>query len=334
MRGRNETDVEIRKEGRNFMDNPYLLILASSLLACGMSAFRKEYQRRKDATLKSTVSFMLISSLFVVLVGIVYGAITNFAIISNLDGVTFALAVAFALILTVNTCLCIFAAKYGSLAIVSTFATLGTLVISTFYGLISNPTKNKLGVFSIIGLVLAVSIIVLSFIQARKRDVTDKEEKKLRDNKKFLSFCIAIFFFNGSALSVYSLFTENRAEYGGLNFIFLYLFLCVVLCALILGAIALFTREKSLEQAERKNKTLDVKPTLCALGYGVLSISSEFCAITTTSLLPIVIQAPLSFAVSVIIVAIVDYLIYKQKLTKIQLVQMGLAIVCAVCFAL
>ena len=317
------------------MDNPYLLIVVSSLFLCGMSAFRKEYQRRVDATLKSTVLFMLISSLFVVLVGVVYCLITDFSIIYRLDGVVFTLAATFAFILTVNTCLCIFAAKYGSLAIVSTFATLGTLVISTFYGLLSDPVRNRLNAFNILGLVIAVVIIALSFLQACKSDSDDSTGIEGRNNKKFLIFCIAIFLFNGSALSVYSMFTAHQAEYGGLNFIFLYLFLCVVLCGLILGAITLFTKKKNAEQTvERENKSFDFKPVFCALGYGVVFIISEFCAITTTSLLPIVIQAPLSFAISVITVAIVDYLIYKQKLTKIQFIQMGLAIVCAVCFAL
>jgi len=50
--------------------------------------------------------------------------------------------------------------------------------------------------------------------------------------------------------------------------------------------------------------------------------------------LPIVIQAPLSFAMDVIIVATIDYLIYKQKLTKIQLLQIGLAILSGICFSL
>ena len=317
------------------MDNRYLLLVACSLLACGMSAFRKEYQRRVDATLKSTVFFMIVSSLFIVLVGVVYCLITDFSIIYKLDGLVFALAATFAFILTVNTCLCIFAAKYGSLAIVSTFATLGTLVISTFYGLISDPVRNRLNVFNVIGLVIAVLIIALSFLQTYKANSAETENSKTQNNKKFLIFCIAIFLFNGSALSVYSMFTSHRAEYGGLNFIFLYLLLCVVLCILILGVVAFLEKRKGImKNVEKKNQKINYKPVLCALGYGVLSITSEFFAITTTSLLPIVIQAPLSFAVSVIIVAIVDYLIYKQKLTKIQLIQMGLAIVCAVCFAL
>ena len=76
------------------------------------------------------------------------------------------------------------------------------------------------------------------------------------------------------------------------------------------------------------------KPLVCSLIYGVIFFCAEFCALTTTSILPIVIQAPLSFAMNVVIVAIVDYLIYKQKLTKIQLIQIALAILSGVCFAL
>ena len=75
------------------------------------------------------------------------------------------------------------------------------------------------------------------------------------------------------------------------------------------------------------------KPLVCSLIYGVVFFAAEFCSLTTTSLLPIVVQAPLSFAMDVIIVATVDYLIYKQKLTKIQLLQIGLAILSGGCFA-
>ena len=132
------------------------------------------------------------------------------------------------------------------LAMISTFATLGTLVISTLYGLVSDPVRNRLNIFNVIGLIIAVTIIALSFLQAYKANSVEIEEGKPQNNKKFLMFCIAIFLFNGSALSVYSMFTSQRAEYGGLNFIFLYLFLCVVLCALILGAAALL--EKTVAQ--------------------------------------------------------------------------------------
>ena len=215
------------------MEWSYLLILLSSVLLCGMSAVRKEYQRNADATLKSTLVFMGISSLFVCIIGIIYACATNFALVKNADGLVVGLSILFAFILTVNTCLCIFGAKYGSLAILTMFATLGTLVISTLYGLITNPMLNKLNAFNIIGLCIAVVIIALSFFEEVKKK-KQEECNNSKSSKIFIFICLAVFIFNGSALSVYSLFTSNRLEYGGFNFIFLYLFFCTVLCGFIL----------------------------------------------------------------------------------------------------
>lgn len=307
----------------------YLLILLSATLTCAMSAVRKEYQRKADANLKSTLVFMWVSSLFVCFIGVIYCCFTDFALIRQADGFVVGLGALFAFILTVNTCLCIFGAKYGSLAMVTTFATLGTLVISTAYGLISDPIKNKLSIFNVIGLILAVVIIVLSFIGNKTQEMNKSENK---NNKIFIFICLAIFLFNGSALSVYSIFTTYRAKYGGFNFIFLYLFFSVLLCSL--GIVASYIIDKKKGETFSVKECVKTRPLICTLAYGVVFSMAEFCSLTTTSLLPIVIQAPLSFAMNVVIVAIVDYLIYKQKLTKIQVIQIGLAILSGIGFAL
>ncbi len=305
------------------------MILLNSVFMCVMAAMRKEYQRKADANLKSTLIFMGVSSLFVCLIGLGYCVFTEFALIKQVDGFVVGLGALFAFILTVNTCLCIFGAKHGSLAMITTFATLGTLVISTVYGLITDSAKNKLSVFNCIGLALAVAIVVLSFIGNR----SNKEQIGENKNKKvFIFICLAVFLFNGSALSVYSIFTSNRENYGGFNFIFLYLFFCVLICTIALGVLYIINKKKQLPFAMKD--CVSGKALICSLIYGIVFFFAEFCALTTTSILPIVIQAPLSFTMNVVIVAVVDYLIYKQKLTKMQLFQIGLAILSGVCFAL
>ena len=143
--------------------------------------------------------------------------------------------------------------------------------------------------------------------------------------------CLSVFLFNGVALSVSSMFTSNRLNYGGFNFIFLYLFFCLVICLVALAILFAVNKKKT---GCNLKECVTRKTLVCSIVYGVVFFFSEFCALTTTSLLPIVIQAPLSFAMNVVMVAIVDYLIYKQKLTKIQLVQMGLAIISGILFAL
>ena len=311
-----------------------MLLLISTVFLCAMSAVRKEYQRRVDATLKSTLIFMCVSSLFVCLIGVIYCCLTDFKLIKELDAFVVGLSVAFAFILTVNTCVGIFGAKYGSLAVLIMFATLGTLVISTVYGLLSDPVKNKLSGFTVVGLCLVVGIIILSFVgdRLKVKETGEAEKRNEKSGKIFIFLCLVAFLFNGVALSAYSIFTSNRPNYGGFNFIFLYLFFCVLICSLVLAV--LFSIDKKKKRQLEIKKCVSGKALALSIGYGVVFFLSEFCALTTTSLLPIVIQAPLSFAMNVVMVAIVDYLLYKQKLTKIQLIQIGLAIISGICFVL
>ena len=188
-----------------------MLLLLGSVLLCAMAAVRKEYQREAGATLKSSLIFMGVSSLFVCLIGIIYCFATDFALIKQADGFVVGLSVVFAFILTINTCLGIFGAKYGSLAVLMMFATLGTLVISTFYGLIADPEKNKLNLFNILGLCLVAMIIALSFFseERKKTQNTVAENQTEKRQTVFIFICLSVFLFNGVALSVFIFLRGN-----------------------------------------------------------------------------------------------------------------------------
>lgn len=306
----------------------FVFLALNSLIVCVMTALRKEYQRIAGANLKSTVFFMLINGVIGCIIGLAYCFFTNFALVKGIDGKVFALATAFAIILTLNTIVCIYGAKYGSVAIFSVFATMGTLVISSAYGLIFAPEKNKLDLFSVLGIIIVILVVALNFVNTKTVEV--KTSKK--DAFIYKILCIVVFFTNGSALPVYSMFTSNCLDYGQLNYIFLYLFLTFIICMVLYSIISLVTKNK--QNQVKDNAYLSKKPFLCSVIYGVVLIASEFFGLTVTTLLPIVIQAPLSFAMVVVLVAIVDYFVYKVKPTKIQIGQMILAVISAVLFAL
>jgi Na+-transporting NADH:ubiquinone oxidoreductase subunit NqrB len=75
----------------------YIFILLGSILMCEMT------QRRADATLVSTVTFMGVYSLFICLIGVIYGCFTDFALIKQMDGFVVGLSALFSVILTINT---------------------------------------------------------------------------------------------------------------------------------------------------------------------------------------------------------------------------------------
>ena len=298
-----------------------------------MTVVRKEYQRRADATLVSTVAFMGVSSLFICLIGVIYCFVTDFSLLRQMNDGVLGLSILFSFILTVNTCLCIFGSKYGSLAIISIFANLGTLVISAIYGLLTDPVRNQLNGYKIVGIILVLVILELSFLEERKQAKSVEIKKEARHNRTFLIICLLIFSFNGSALPIYSMFSTNYGAYGEINFIILYLFFCVILCGAVLAVLGLFGKKKAEVKAEMK-ASVGLIPLLCTLAYGGVFFGAEFLAIKTTIVMPIVVQAPLKFAVQVIIVAAADYLIFKQRISKIQFIQIFLALISGVLFAL
>ena len=257
----------------------------------------------------------------------------RFSLIRQLDGLVLGLSALFSLILTVNTCLCIFGAKYGSLAILIIFANLGTLMISMIYGLITDPVRNELNGFNILGMVFLPVILALSFFAERKNKQTEETGKQHQHGWKFLMICILIFFFNGSALPVYSAFSTYRGGYGGFNFIFLYLFFCILLCAVALAMLLCLQRKKA-DPVSNVRMCISTKTLLCMLTYGGGFLLSEFTTIKITEIMPIVVQAPLKFAVDVVMVAMADFLLFKQKITKIQFAQIGLALISGVLFVL
>lgn len=191
----------------------------------------------------------------------------RFSLIRQLDGLVLGLSALFSLILTVNTCLCIFGAKYGSLAILIIFANLGTLMISMIYGLITDPVRNELNGFNILGMVFLPVILALSFFAERKNKQTEETGKQHQHGWKFLMICILIFFFNGSALPVYSAFSTYRGGYGGFNFIFLYLFFCILLCAVALAMLLCLQRKKA-DPVSNVRMCISTKTLLCMLTYG------------------------------------------------------------------
>lgn len=314
----------------------YLLILLCCVFMCGMAVSRKAYQRRVDSTLVTTVTFMGVYSLSVCLIGAVYGSMTGFAMLRQMDSLVLGLSLSFSVILTVNTCLCIFGAKYGSLAIVISFANLGTLVISTVYGLISDPERNRLNGCKCIGMVLVLVILIIGFLEERRAHRAGSGNARTKADKggyAFLGICLLIFLFNGSALPIYSAFSTYRGSFGGFNFIFVYLFFCTVLCGLVLAAVGLLRRKRGGILPEIR-ACLSLRPLLYTLLYGGLFLFSEYCSILAAGVLPIVVQAPLCFAVEVILVAVADYVLYRQRITKAQYLQIGLAMAGGVLFAL
>lgn len=268
-------------------------------------------------------------SLFISLVGLIYQCFTGFSIFHEIDSLVVWLAVGYSVIVTFSTILCIVAAPHGSLAVFNMFATLGQVVISTVYGVIFDSENNTIGLWNGLGLGLVFIILFLSLLEAQN----EKQKQTGHNKKMFIILCFLIFFVNGGALVVYSLLTKHRPNYGGVDFIVLYSCLCFLFCALAFGLYCV-KREKRLQTKSVLKNSLNKISIGCIAFYSLVFILSEWCALYVTSLLPIVIQAPLSFVAGLVIVLLFDWIFYKEKISKINFIQSILSVGCVILFGL
>lgn len=329
----------------------YLFLILGGISGCIGSLLLKQYQRKTATNLKATIMFMLIYSLIItILMGtialIVEGGWQAF---SNIDGIAFSLAIAFAFAVTSTTIICIIGAGYGSMPIMNMFARIGTLVLSLIYGLIFDANNNKLNVFKITGFIVVATIITLSFIDFSKIRASKKNDNfqetngqsiiqqtaqitaSKKNNWIFRILCVVIFFTNGIALVIYRMTTQFRPQINNFSFISLYSLLSIPLCFIVLFVIFFFSRYK------QDNKLFIKQDKLCILIivlYSIFFAAGELLALINTTKIPIIVQAPLSFTVSLVLVALMDKLFYKSKTSVVEWLQFVLSITCSIFFAL
>ena len=198
---------------------PYLFLTISGFSLTAMSLLRKEFDRRMRG-ISSSFLFVAVSHAIVAVCCLAFlfaqGSIRELA---SLDRVTFLLGGSFGVINFVCTVFCIVGATYGSTTLLVSFANLGIVTLSTVYGLIFDPARNQLSVFVLLGLLTAVSVIVIHLFE---REKGEKRETTAKGKWIYKLLCVGLFFINGLALVIYSLQTTHRPAVSSFSFIAVY----------------------------------------------------------------------------------------------------------------
>ena len=190
--------------------------------------------------------------------------------------------------------------------------------------------------FKIVGFVLTAVILALTVPFKKNNDGSGETEAERgarqsgKDKKIYALLCVIIFFTNGVVLVFYSAMTKYRPEYPAPNFIVLYM---ATLAAISLIPCIVYTVIKKGNVIPNNDIKLS-KQLLLIVAYSVAAVLSEVSSYNCTSLIPIIVQAPLSFTIEILLTGVADYVMFKAVPDKIQVVQMLLAVICSVCFVL
>lgn len=315
----------------------YVFLVVSAVCLSVMAVLRKKYCDESGSGLISLLRFMVLQGIIAASVLAVYVFITGQAgAFMRTDAFTLINVFATAICTSATLVICICGAKYGNLTLLMMFATLGSLVLSSVYGVLFDSERNGLGVFKIVGFVLTAVILALTVPFKKNNDGSDetKTERDVRQNAKnkkiYALLCVIVFFTNGVVLVFYSAMTKYRPEYPAPNFIVLYM---ATLAAISLIPCIVFAVIKKGNVIPNNDTKLG-KQLLLIVAYSVAAVLSEVSSYNCTSLIPIIVQAPLSFTIEILLTGVADYVMFKAVPDKIQVVQMLLAVICSVCFVL
>ncbi len=300
----------------NYLAVLYKVICASFVGM--MSHVRKSYQVKNGTGFFSVIMFSLLVSVVASVLGFCLGAKLKF------EALTFTFALAYAVISTVTASLCILGTAVGNISVLMMSATVGSLILPSLFGLITAPEENKLSAIKVVGFILAIVCIVLNF-------VNKNPEKKGKTNLKFSLLCLTVFFTNGSALIIYSLENKFCKDYPYFSFITE----IMVLSAVVLIIIAIVYL--LINKADAKTQCMNVfsfKSIIFVIVYAILFFAAELLAVKCAGLLPIVVNAPISFAVPLLVTGLIDFIVYRVVPSKKNLLQMAIAMLCALCFIL
>ena len=300
----------------NFLGICFLFL--SVTMVAVMSHVRKKYQIDHGDGIHTAASFLLYACLLSTAFG------TLFTILFSegkfvFGGLSLGLAVVYALCSTVTALIFIVATAWGNLSVLTIVAMLGSLVFPSLYGLLAFPDENQISVAKIVGFLLVFACMALVF---RK----DAEEKS---NRKFILACIIAFFTQGMALVIFDTQCRYCPEVSYFFFVSIYMLFSAGIAFVV---ILLLTLRNPAERKKTFFTVRDQKTFFLISFYGVIFCVSEVLALNSVERLPLIIQAPLSFGFQILIVAAIDYLIYREKLSKIQVLQVLLAIATCVCF--
>ena len=278
-----------------------ILVLIATLLLAFEFAFSRKYQTMEGTAMAAGLRFNLLTGLFTT---VIFFGLCGFKVEFSL----------FSLLVAMGTALCGTAynvisfriLKSGGMALYSMFLMMGGMLLPYIFGVIF--LDEKLTLLRILGLVVIGAAVVLS------------SRAKYRFGGKVYLWCIVVFLLNGGVSILAKLHQIDTAHspistsafvmYGGL---FRFLF-----CSL-----ALLCMGKKAEKPTSK----PISILAVATGAAAISGISYLLQLTGAASLPATVLYPMVTGGSIIFSALSGLVFFKEKLSTIQIISIGL------CFA-
>ncbi len=265
------------------------LIFLAAVLMSAQGVFQKQYniKTKSPNVFLFTMAVSLAALVFFVVSS---GFSLNFTISILPYSVGFAVSYAAA------TCALVYAVRCGSLAITNLILSY-SLIIPTLYGIIF--LKDNIGFNTYIG----IALLLISLFMLNKKD----SDEKVNFSVKWLVFALISFVGNGMCSTVQKI--QQMKFEGAYKSEFMIVALLIVSIIMFIGAIVQGNIKKEIKGCVKY-------ATACGIANGGVNL----LVMILSGLVPNAILFPTLSAGGIVLSFIIAVFIYKEKLSKVQLV--------------
>ncbi|MBE7053911.1 MAG: hypothetical protein E7391_06535 [Ruminococcaceae bacterium] len=195
-------------------------------------------------------------------------------------------------------CFYTFAFKTGSVSLTTTINQFN-FIYPMLFGIIAY--SERISLFSTIGILLAsVGLPLVTFKKSDKGT-----------NGKWLLFTLLASVFSGISNIILLMFTHT--QYVGMDKLLL-------LTSYFFGAVVSFIMAKSIKIKEKSNFYIDTKLILGVIAIGIILAMHNLTIMKGITVMQSGILHSFANALTIILITLTDFILYKQKLTKIQII--------------
>ncbi len=301
----------------------YLLLILASLLFGAQFMAVKAYEKLGGQGVNASAKFSAVSCLFAFF-------IFFFANGCRLQFSTFSVVVAL-LFAAVGIACNIAGLKtlaLGDIAVYSLFMMLGGMMVPFLYGVVF--LKEPISGWGIAGLVLLTVALVLPVFG----------KKKGKGNALFYVLCVALFVLNGLSSTLSKIHQVDGRGVGTLDFTVLIFGIQCVLAGAVWLTTKLFAKKKppvpvpaeGESDAAKHLKKMIVGTLLCGLFFAAMNGTAPFLQVLSAKYVNATAQYPIITGGTLVFSAILGRIIYKEKLSKLKILQIAVSCVATVLF--
>ena len=279
-------------------------------------AFTKIYGEKVDQQINETLIMVIITSLIGSLIFFTVGGLKV-----TLSPELLILATAFALVMIPYYVLGVKVLSMGSVGVYSMFMMLGGMLLPFLYGILF--LEEPLTVGKLAGtLLLSLSIIL--------QTLTQKNEKA-KNKKLFFLLCIAIFVLNGLTGVIAKAYQVTSKTPDEVSFTAVSCFLTALILIIFYLIPSLF-KNQNMIKAEIKNAFVP-SVFLSMAAIGIAAHTGNFLHLKVASSIPASVQFPMVSGGVIVFSAIVSAKIFKEKISRAELICITGAFISTLLFA-